>query len=31
MSKFYAARSQHLSLAWAEVFFRLMDRGDAFP
>lgn len=29
MSKLYVARSQHLSLAWAEVFFRLMDRGVA--
>lgn len=27
MSKLYVARSQHLSLAWVEVFLRLMDRG----
>jgi len=27
MSKLYVATSSHLSLAWVEVFLRLMDRG----
>ena len=27
MSRLYVAKSQHLSVAWAEVFLKLMDRG----
>lgn len=27
MSKLYVAKSTNMSLAWAEVFFRLMDQG----
>jgi len=29
MSKLYVAKSANLSLAWAEVFFKLMERGSS--
>ena len=27
MSKLYVAKSNNLSLAWAEIFFHLMEKG----
>ena len=28
MSKLYVAKSQNLSLAWTEIFFKLMEPGS---